>query len=870
MDKSKADRLAERSNGKGRTGKGLLAAHSWRQLTRVAHQSQEALSAIRDVALDPGHPRCADASDLLLRSWSENRTLDTPFGPPIHEALLRLLFDVASMRDHPRRTGITDALTSRWFETGNERMAALAIQSDLNPSPDLPGTAVLALKCALVATQDNVGHLLRLIAHPDQRVRSGTAAAIESSDGAARGLLWNAAIAEGSGGFLSPLTRLLLIGGPPDSRVIALLWKRWRVTAEEALLEQLIGWPPLKPTAEIEVVAMVASTVVLQAKGRLPRIPVAANDLVAALTSGPHPLDGYIAAHLSTRQSGDSLDDFCDHAISSPSALRVCTSAALAPKDPVRRARFFLLTEQISQYRQLDPDGSLLALIYASATHEDRQQLLALMRKAGQLDLMRIVVGGDRRSRIQSMTGDELDYLVAQLEMHGEWRDLWSIAQDVALPRAINIALRIDPAHAHNAIDDEGLAVVAELRRTSIAALQQSTREMRERLPPAVQQSRVHFHGRVNDVAFAPDQPMLAAAGTKSVVGLIDLRTGRLTERWQNFTGSVGRVVHAGNGVVVGGERTNGLHRACAVTAVSSRGQSVLQRELGSVTDLALLPDGAVLASSRTGTITCHVLGADGLASTRATTFRPSAASDDDWPRALGVSPDGSRVSVLGQSITVLGRDLTQVHAVLTGTKAIHYAAFVTRDLLVAGGMGGHVTLYRHQGRSLSPVAQTSLNELVGLSVLESRSQIVAASPDGSLHFLDGSSLKSLARLEPPPRHGRQRSGSYRATSLHTSHGDDFLAIGYVEGSGGEAGFCDIYDLRVGRLPLLADTPLALATPSDLGTVRTARGRLGSEAGGTDIALGLLDRMLTYRFRFDIEISDLATLKAGEYDIYLE
>jgi len=78
-----------------------------------------------------------------------------------------------------------------------------------------------------------------------------------------------------------------------------------------------------------------------------------------------------------------------------------------------------------------------------------------------------------------------------------------------------------------------------------------------------------------------------------------------------------------------------------------------------------------------------------------------------------------------------------------------------------------------------------------------------------------------------------------------------------------------LWDLRVLDVPILLEAPLARSTPNQLAALDLLieRGGLPQRIRNT---LSLLERLLRHRFRFDIEISEVQSIKAGEYDIEIE
>jgi hypothetical protein len=78
-----------------------------------------------------------------------------------------------------------------------------------------------------------------------------------------------------------------------------------------------------------------------------------------------------------------------------------------------------------------------------------------------------------------------------------------------------------------------------------------------------------------------------------------------------------------------------------------------------------------------------------------------------------------------------------------------------------------------------------------------------------------------------------------------------------------------LWDLRVLDVPMLLARPLARSVPTHLVTINAL-------TSGTDLhprvrhALKFIECVLRFRFRYEIEIDEVATIKKGEFDIEVE
>jgi hypothetical protein len=181
-------------------------------------------------------------------------------------------------------------------------------------------------------------------------------------------------------------------------------------------------------------------------------------------------------------------------------------------------------------------------------------------------------------------------------------------------------------------------------------------------------------------------------------------------------------------------------------------------------------------------------------------------------------------------------------------------ATFAGRDAIVTADQSGVLRKMRRASSELH-VAQTAVVAgLGGLASIPQREHVVAASRDGQLTFLTESRLDVIGRA------GEGRRAN--ATSVHVSPTGDYLAVGY------DGGFTEIFDLRISKLPSAVQRPLVSMVPADLGVVSTAI-TTTPMSQHVRALFGLIKAFLEHRFRFDIELGDLVTLTAGDYDISL-
>ncbi|MEV5831429.1 hypothetical protein AB0L25_38265 [Spirillospora sp. NPDC052242] len=775
-------------------------------------------------------------------------------GPWGARAAKRLLVDAAGGDPGAREAFVRIARTPghRLHERARERIAAWWVRTRD------PGLRDAVLKTGAVAARTSArlvtlalhdrldgawpaaeaGLAPDLLTDPDPDVRAHTTAFCRNATGAMLHALWAADSGPGT-----PLRNALLANGePPPGPALDALWRAWLDDPdEEAGAALLRWWRPADDAgiAPFTVVVLETDAVILQ------RTPYR-EALLDALAMRGHPLREIAAEKFGAVHDRPLVEELCERALTDPALAEFCAEHRFAPADPVARAAFFLLTGQPRQYRALDPDGSLLSLAYLSRPDDQRARLRTAMLAAGELDLVRVIVGDDRRARVRDMSADETRYLAEQLAHRRAWDDLWSLVKDVPIATGAGL-FRLFEGWTPGGDDERRL--FALFRAADLAGIASGLRDGDDAPWTAAPRARLRFRHGVDDVSFAPDGPFLAVAGRAGVVGVFDLRTARLAERYDWFDSPVGSVLHAGNGVVLAGER--GRHGAgpCRVVRCADGADRTLHASHGAVTSLALTGDGTFAAGTRDGDLLLG--GADGPVAVRSIT--EFGLGRRQWPRRIVAHRGSGRLALLGRSVHLIDPATGHAAGAHPG-RTVAEVGFADADTVACADPQGWTVLLRvADGRRVS-TRHTQIRGCMGLGVLPRTGQVVIADRTGDLHFLTGATLDVVDVHRTP-------SGD-RPTGLTLSPGGEFLAAGHGDGR------VDLFDLRLREVPALVRRPVADLVPRDLGAVGAALAHT-AVTGRDRAVLELLDAALIHRFRFDVELGEAVELTAGEHDISL-
>ncbi|MGW1023470.1 hypothetical protein ACWD4J_07060 [Streptomyces sp. NPDC002577] len=778
---------------------------------------------------------------------------------------LALLCRTARDREHPRHQDAGQVIADCWAASRAPQLRQVVLESGALASGGraLLQTAALHGWLSDLWPAEQASEAEALLADPDPAIRSAAEETCATASGPLLEALWRTVVPyvvrepksfqAVSATMSSSSLASVLLRNPqaPPAPALDQLWGAWLQSADEHVLTALSAWgrPARKKPERGQSLIVVEPD-----PRRLTEDPSFRAELFRAATRTDHPLGDLARQVIFAALTPDLVEVLCDAALADRALVTFCAEHRLAPKDPVRRVLFFLLTEQLDQYRGMDPDGRLLELAYASADQETRSRLQKAMRTAGGLDLARVLVGSDRRTRIPEMSEGELSYLARQLADRGEWPQLWALVQDVALTTGLGL-MRLFEGWTPR--DEDSRRVFELMRQADPAEVRAAAAGLRKTWPLMQRQSRVRFDGRVNSVSFAPDAPLLAVAGTKQVAGVIDLSQGRLAERYDGFNSSVGHILHTGKGCFVAAERSNTNLSANRVLWCSGGSTKVLHQERGPVTSLALRgADGSFAAGTRQGAL---LLGTPGGEVEQVPVKKLGLDPKRDWPRAVTAHLASGRLAVLARGLVLTDSTARKVLARGEAGTITGHAVFTGPDTLVVASKGGTIQRVRRQGHKLVPGVHNAA-WLFGLEALPERNEVLVVERTGRRVVLGATDLELRWESETSKQAAAQL---LKATSAHLSPRGEFLAVGY------DGGYTDLYDLRAWNLPALINRPLVSCVPADLGVAAAARSSGGELEKASRTFLDLMHGLLEYRFRFDIEIGDVSTLTAGEYDISL-
>lgn len=308
------------------------------------------------------------------------------------------------------------------------------------------------------------------------------------------------------------------------------------------------------------------------------------------------------------------------------------------------------------------------------------------------------------------------------------------------------------------------------------------------------------------------------------------------------------------NGTLLCAERTNGWGE-CSVYSCMGEEMRTLSRHFGSITGVEPLSDTEILISGRDQRTRLWNLEQD----FQVAEHQLNGGFAEDWPRGLCISGNDSKAALLHRGITVLSLPTLQVLASSVHANGIsRCACFLPDDgELVVGKVNGEIIAYRRSSNYLRPDRNPLFRhakEVKGVKFLNKRLVLVTAGAEGLVQFTSWTNHATIGSVTVPGE---------RLLSIEISPDGDFMAVGDSDAS------VSLWDLRVMDVPALFALPFSKATPAHLAAVSAAASDAGL-TGGRLAALRYLECVLRHRFRYDIEIDEVWSIKRGDFDIEIE
>lgn len=325
----------------------------------------------------------------------------------------------------------------------------------------------------------------------------------------------------------------------------------------------------------------------------------AVDALLAAAQDADPALAQRSQAALSSLTNPAAQEEVCRRVIESdqPQARQAALAAGYAPRDPQRRALFFLLTEQWERYEALDFDARLLQAVYETAGEGLRRKIAELARKAGWAGFVTAVAGSRQPRRLDELTAVEWDVLLAMLGRSQRWAEIWQLAQ---------AAPPLWSARLLHSLQSMGWAPEGAEEREGFARLAAAAGAALQAGPPAGQLLRystaLESHRRlVTALVFSPDGALLVTGSADKTVRLWRLPDGEPLKTLEGHTNFVLSLALSPDGQLLASGGADKIVRLWRLP--EGEPFKTLPAQTGEAASLAISPDGQLLASGDRGVV---------------------------------------------------------------------------------------------------------------------------------------------------------------------------------------------------------------------------------------------------------------------------
>jgi WD40 repeat protein len=296
----------------------------------------------------------------------------------------------------------------------------------------------------------------------------------------------------------------------------------------------------------------------------------------------------YGLSNLAQQGSQPGQDVLCQLFIATENqqSLAIAQARGYLPSNPSQRALFYLLSDQMQKYEELDFNRGLLASIYGSSEKSIRHRIITQVQRVGHPDWIKGITGNSRIRFVNDLTDADWGSAISSLKEKGDWANLWNLAQ-VSPPfwsaTILEWLCEVRPVFLPE--DHEGFAHLADLSRACISN------------PPAVD----HIKGltghllEVTCLASDAQKTILVSGSADQSIRVWDFASGDL----QNLVSVPGRQIRSlavsPDGELVAVSTDD--HNIQLINRSNNRFVKSFQGHTSTVKSIAITPDGWLLAS---------------------------------------------------------------------------------------------------------------------------------------------------------------------------------------------------------------------------------------------------------------------------------
>ncbi len=559
-----------------------------------------------------------------------------------------------------------------------------------------------------------------------------------------------------------------------------------------------------------------------------------------------------LLTHLSLPEAQNALLEFYIH--ETPAFLTpIIQQIAFKPQRRDLLAMAFFMAEDWQNYETIDFTQQYLSLYFSNAPDPTRKKILFKLQRCGKPHYTAILFPKGPAAQQTILSPAETETSIALLQQYQNWQALWELCQNTYLDLSLQI-FQILKHTAWKPQDPAEQQVFGELSELALPAARPSLDTVMESIPFAVPISVLKFKGRINAVAFAPHQKLLAMAANQRAVLLWNYQQGKAEQLIQGFNHSVGLLAYSQDEQLFIGEKTNGQDY-CDLWRWSDQSLSLIGFHQGSITSINPIDDNLVVTTGKDQRLVAWNISAKAV---------QHEAKLNWWPRASIYLPDNHSIRLYNRtpveySLPALKpqpqKTIESHHLVRDSVeRAICLTAYPQQRLI--GQFNGQVVLSKpSQNRSYyqQQLVHTLPSHLIGLNSTTNQDEFLAIGNNGEIERFDLSGhARPLQHTMPGPFTSFQISPdrSLFATGTKTAH-------------------TILWDFRPNQVRHFLKRPLSEISNHHWAVLKFIQTHSKLDPTIRTI-LSYCNRILEHRYQFDIELDAIDALSPGEYDIELE
>lgn len=511
------------------------------------------------------------------------------------------------------------------------------------------------------------------------------------------------------------------------------------------------------------------------------------------------------------------------------------------------------MAEEWQTYEAIDFNQQYLSVYFSNAPNQVRKKILLNLQRCGRPHYTSVLFSESPRVQKNNLTRAEVQTSIKLLQHYQNWENLWELCQNTYLDLSLQVyqILRQTDWQPQESSQQQLFFALSKL---ALPDRLPSLDAVIDAIPFAVPISILKFKGRINDVAFALNQKLLAMATNQRAVLLWNYNQGKAEQLIKGFNHSIGLLAYADNDQLFIGEKTNGQDY-CYIWNWSDQSLSLIGFHQGSVTSINPISKDLVVSTGKDQRMVVWSISSKTAQSETMLSW---------WPRASIYFPDKNSIRLYNRfpveySIPDLKPKPPQ---------------FVQSDPLVRDSVERAVCLTTHPNHRLigqfnGQIVLTKPNEkenvyqqqliheltsnLIGLTSTMVADEFLAIGKSGEIERFDLSgSTASLQHAIPD-----------QFTSFEISPDRALFATGTKTAK------TILWDFRPNQVKQFLKLPISEISNPHWAVLKFIHKQTNVNQSTRNI-LAYCNHILEHRYKFDIELDSIDALSPGEYDIELE